>query len=636
MSAEWQFLVTLNETLRPLRKPVEIQELAVRLMGEHLQANQVHYAHIEGDEFVVSHSYARGVAPFAGRGQLSRFGTAMVAACRHGETVVVNDTHTDPRFTDAERERLLAIDIAACVAVPLIKEGRWIAVFSVHSATPRCWTDDQIALVEVSAERTWASGERARAEQALTWRDARAVFLRTLNERIRGLGDPARILEEACRLLGMHMLVNRVIYAEIDGDECTVASDYANGVPSMVGRFRWAELVGSRTDELLQGHTLIANDTSIEASSSTEREALQAAGIGAYLCPVLVKDGRLVGAFGVHSREPREWTAAEIALVEDVAERIWSTLEHRKAEAELRSNEERLEFLLRLNDALRPLSDPGEVQETAARLLGQHLGASRVGYAEFDASGGYAIRREYARGVPPLVGQPPGIALGKELIEALRRGETIVVHNVQTDPRLNDAARATLQTRHIAALIGISLFKGERMVASFGANNATPRVWTPSEVELVADVAARTWDAVERTRAQAALREQQQRLRLALEASAGGSWSWIAGSDQVDWDERFRPLYGLSPDEPATPDAWLSRVHDDDRERLLALREEMWTSRTKDSWESTYRIVRPDGTLRWIQSRGRVDRDADGNVTRLTGLDLDFTEHRRREDARGG
>src|SRR5205814_6490811 len=117
-----------------------------------------------------------------------------------------------------------------------------------------------------------------------------------------------------------------------------------------------------------------------------------------------------------------------------------------------------------------------------------------------------------------------------------------------------------------------------------------------------------------------------------LEASAGGSWTWVAATNQVDWDERFRPLYGFTPDEPATPEAWVTRVHEDDRPRLLALRDEMWTSRTRDSWENTFRIVHPDGTVVWIQSRGRVDRDADGNVTRLTGLDLDFTQQPRIEE----
>ena len=140
MSAEWQFLITLNEQLRPLKDPVEIQEVAVRLIGEHLQASRVNYAHIDGDEFVISRSYADGVPPFAGRGPVVRFGEAIVDACRRGETVAVDDVNTDPRFTDAEREQLLAGETAAFVGAPLIKDGRWLAMFGVHSATPRTWT----------------------------------------------------------------------------------------------------------------------------------------------------------------------------------------------------------------------------------------------------------------------------------------------------------------------------------------------------------------------------------------------------------------------------------------------------------------------------------------------------------------
>ena len=69
MSTEWQFLITLNEQLRPLKDPVEIQEVAVRLIGEHLHASRAHYAQIDGDEFVIIRSYADGVAPFTGRGR---------------------------------------------------------------------------------------------------------------------------------------------------------------------------------------------------------------------------------------------------------------------------------------------------------------------------------------------------------------------------------------------------------------------------------------------------------------------------------------------------------------------------------------------------------------------------------------
>ncbi|HEY7285976.1 MAG TPA: response regulator, partial [Vicinamibacterales bacterium] len=632
MSAEWSFLVALSERLRPLKNAPEIHEVAVRSLGEHLKAARVNYAQIEGNEFIVKRSYARTAPPFAGRGDVARFGKTIVNACRRGETVVIADSDTDARLADAERAELLASQIVAFVGVPLIKEGQWVAMLGVHGSAPCMWTRDQVALVELTAEHIWSAGERARAEEALSRTGDRQAFLRELNDTVRGLADPVRILQETCRLVGTRLHVNRVAYGEIEGDDCMIVADYVDGLPSLAGRFQWTRLGASRTEEILAGGILSVNDTSSEPHTADEREALQAAGIGAYICPVLVKDGRFVASFGVHSRAPRSWTGEEIALVQDVADRIWTTLEDRKAEVELRANEERLAFLLRLNDALRQLSDPSDVQETAARLLGEHLGATRVGYAEFDG-GGYTIRREYTRGVQPLARKRPNISVGDQLRESLRRGETIVVSDVQTDPRLNDGDRATLASQQIAALIGMMLFKDGRSVAAFGANHIAPRVWTALEAELVRDVAERTWDAVERTRAEAALRTQQQRLRVALDASAGGSWTWRAATNQVDWDERFRSLYGFAPDESATPEAWVTRVHEDDRARLLALREEVWSSKTKDSWESTFRIVRPDGTVGWIQSRGRVDRDADGNAVRLTGLDLDFNQHHRMEEA---
>src|SRR5580765_3181272 len=123
MSVEWHFLIALNEQLRALKDPVAIQEVAVRLIGQHLHASRVNYAHIDGDEFVISRSYADGAQPFAGRGPLTRFGQASVDACRRGETIAVDDVSTDSRFTDAERTRLLAAEIAAFVGAPLSKGG---------------------------------------------------------------------------------------------------------------------------------------------------------------------------------------------------------------------------------------------------------------------------------------------------------------------------------------------------------------------------------------------------------------------------------------------------------------------------------------------------------------------------------
>src|SRR5262245_15889265 len=257
----WQFLVTLRDALRPLRDPIEIQEVAVRLLGTHLGVNRVSYAEIDGQEFVVSRSYASGVAPFTGRGSIALFGQAFLEKYRHGETVAIDDVRQDARFTDAERAQLLAHDIAAFVGVMVHKEGRWLAAFGVHSATPRAWSPEEIALIEEAGERTWAAADRAGAGDALRRSEDRQAFLLRLSDTIRPLGDPARILAEACRLIGTHLRVNRVTYGEIDGDDCTIVNDYVDGVASLAGRYRWADFGGSRADEILRGGTLVVNDT---------------------------------------------------------------------------------------------------------------------------------------------------------------------------------------------------------------------------------------------------------------------------------------------------------------------------------------------------------------------------------------
>ena len=463
MSTEWEFLVTLNERLGPLRDPGAIQDMAVGLLADHLQASRVHYAHIDGDDFVISKASLNGVPPLPTRGRVDRLG-AIVMACRRGETVVVHDVRTEPRFADAERKQLLADHTTAFICVPRIKDGAWVAAFGVHCVTPRTWTRDQIALAQ------------------------------------------------------------------------------------------------------------------------------------------------------------------------EVADRIWATLEHHRAEAELRANEDRLAFLLRLNDALRPLSDPAAVLETTARLLAEHLGVTRVGYAELDGGGGYVIRHEHTRGVAPLAGRALSGSFGAGLRDAYQRGETAVVNDVESDSRFTDADRAAMKERQMAAFIGVTLIKGGRIVAAFGANNVSARVWKQAEIALVRDVAERTWDAVERARAELALREREHRFRLALSASGGGSWTLDPRTKDAVWDDAFRVRFGFAEDEPPLVETWLERVHPDDRPKLRSTLEEI--SSGSDTWDHTYRFMRTDGTVLWMQSLGRADRDATGRVTRLTGLELDVTERRRTEEAR--
>ena len=276
-------------------------------------------------------------------------------------------------------------------------------------------------------------------------------------------------------------------------------------------------------------------------------------------------------------------------------------------------NDERLQFLVTLNDALRPLRDPVEIQETAARLIGEHLQVSRVGYVEVEGDK-YVIRSEYTRGVRRLRSGLSRI-FGEALTEAYRRGEMTVVNDVSSDPRFTESERVVLkEEKQIAAFVGLTLIKGGQMVAAFGANNATPRLWSPIEIALIRDVAERTWEAAERARAEAALRGHQQRLQLALDASAAGVWAWDVETNRLDWDDRVHAHYGLDPGGPRSLDAWVSALHEDDRQRVLDHLDHTARSVDDNEWNETFRIVRADGTERWMHGLGRAERNADGHA----------------------
>jgi PAS domain S-box-containing protein len=174
------FLLKLADALRPLADASEITAAAPRILGEQLQVNRAFYAEVEGDEWVVVSGYEHGVeAQAVGRHPIAQFGAWIIDMFRAGQRLVIRDLHADARFQPSQRMAHEAYRILAAVAVPLVKQGKLVAILVVHARVPRDWTEHEIALVEETAERTWAAVERARSEVAL--RESEARLRRMIN-----------------------------------------------------------------------------------------------------------------------------------------------------------------------------------------------------------------------------------------------------------------------------------------------------------------------------------------------------------------------------------------------------------------------------------------------------------------------
>ncbi|MEH2058042.1 MAG: PAS domain S-box protein [Nostoc sp.] len=181
--------------------------------------------------------------------------------------------------------------------------------------------------------------------------------------------------------------------------------------------------------------------------------------------------------------------------------------------ATLRQSAEADAFRVALTNALRSLTDANEIQATAARILGESLGASRVIYIEVLPGGNEVIvHKNYTNGVAELSGLYNLGDFGRNLTDDHRAGQTAIVPDVENYPKYTASEKAMYQTIDIAAHIDVPLIKNEQFVALLAVHQANPRPWTEHEVSRVEETAEQTWAAVERARAEAALRKSRTEL----------------------------------------------------------------------------------------------------------------------------
>ncbi len=130
-----------------------------------------------------------------------------------------------------------------------------------------------------------------------------------------------------------------------------------------------------------------------------------------------------------------------------------------------------------------------------------------------------------------------------------------------------------------------------------------------------------------------AMREREDRLRMALDAGRMGTWEWNVRTGAVIWSQDLEAIHGMAPGSfGGTLAAFEKDVHPDDVEKVRRAVAQNFESGNAEH-HVEYRIVRPDGTLRWVEGRGKVFRDASGVPVRLIGVCTDVTDRKRAEEA---
>ncbi len=190
----------------------------------------------------------------------------------------------------------------------------------------------------------------------------RLAFLDELGRAVASAPDAEDIMATTTRLMAEHLALSNCAYADMEPDAAhfTIRGDWAApGSPNIVGHYRLADFGKQAVSRLGAGEPLVINDNRQELAAD-EAAAFQAIGITATICVPLLKDGRLTALMAIHDKLPRYWTAYELSLIVEVAERSWAHIERTRANVKVR---EAVEALARLNATLEQ-----RVEERTAQL----------------------------------------------------------------------------------------------------------------------------------------------------------------------------------------------------------------------------------------------------------------------------
>ncbi|MDO9436872.1 PAS domain S-box protein [Hydrogenophaga sp.] len=579
--ARHAYLLALNDTLRPLGDPVDIQAAACRLLGQCLQAHRVAYFDVRGDDYLIERDYTHGVPSIVGRYPVIAFGQKLLATYRRGEVVVEPDVAADTLLADGERALYAALQLGAHIGVPLVKNGQFVVGLAVHSKVPRAWTPEEVALVQETAEHTWAAVERSRAESAL----ARSE---------------------------QHY---RTLFDSIDQGLCTIEVLFdPRGKPN---DYRF-----------LQMNAAFERQTGLVNAVGQRMRSIEPAHEPFWY--------EVYGQIAL-SGEPRRFEHAAEALnrhYDVFAFRVGAPEDHQVAVlfndiTERKRREAQLAFLSDISSDLVRLSHDESALNALSAKIACHLGASRcelmdINHAGNEATVGHGWHRS---DLPDMRGVYRMTDFMTEAAQrSLHQGDALVVDNAQVDARVNADALASLG---IVAFICAPIARDGRARFMLAVKHTEARDWRADEIELMRELTDRIWTRLEQARAEEALKVSDARQRALFSQMLGGVAETDLNGRFTSVNRRYCEILGYSSAELMGM-RMQDILYEEDRPANLERRERL--IRFGEQFEIEKRYVRKDGSIVWVHNSLSRLSDRAGKPLGIISVTLDISERKRQEE----
>ncbi|CAO4156178.1 GAF domain-containing protein [Methylorubrum extorquens] len=470
--------------------------------------------------------------------------------------------------------------------------------------------------------------ERKVAETALRDREERQAFLLALSDAVRSLTDPEAIQSAACRLVGERLDVDRCYYAIADeaAGIIRIAWDHVRGdAPSIAGEHRLADFAWS-AEILRRGECHVLADTQASVPEAS-RPAFAALQIGACMGTPLIKNGNLVGALWVTHSTPRDWTGADLGLLREVAERIWSAVERGRAEADIRRKNAVLEGINRIfREALTApteeelgrvcLAVAEDVTQSAFSFMGEvdhendrfdELSISDRGWQHFAME-----NSAFSKGVGPK-----GLKIHGLYGRVLRDGKSLIANDPDSHP---DRIGTPAGHPSLQAFLGVPLKRNGQTIGMIGLGNRAGG-YRSEDLEAAEALAPAILQALLSKHTADTLRESEERFRTLAELVPSLLWNCDPEGKVIVVNQQWGAYTGQTQDEVQNG-GWLATIPTDEREETKRIFTEAFT--TGRPVERQQRIRRRDGPFRWFLIRHAPARDAEGRITRWIGAATDI------------
>ena len=212
-------------------------------------------------------------------------------------------------------------------------------------------------------------------------------------------------------------------------------------------------------------------------------------------------------------------------------------------------------------------------------------------------------------------------------------GQQVIVSDIATDP-LWSGFRELALAHSLAACWSTPIFSAEgKVIGTFAMYYREPRSPSPRDQDIIGQITHLAGVAIQHKLAEDALQRSESYLAEAQRLAHTSSWGWrVAGKEALHLSDEWYRIYGFDP-KHGMPDREqrLERIHPEDRPKYLATIDRAVAA--SSDYDIEFRLLLPDGTLKYIQSVGHPVFDASGNLVQFVGSTTDITERKLAEEA---